>query len=59
MIIYFNTFNHFPLPFLEFFFFFLVDDKISAPEVFCSCLFILRARFETKLVMVSFYGYEI
>ena len=58
LIIYFNTFNHFPLPFLEFFFF-LLDDKISAPEVFCSCLFILRTRFETKLVMVSFYGYEI
>ena len=59
MIIYFNTFNHFPPPFLEFFFFFPLDDEISAPEVFCSCLFILRAHFETKLVVVSFYGYEI
>ena len=38
---------------------FLLDDKISANKVFCSCLFILRAHFETKLVVVSFYGYEI
>ena len=31
----------------------------SAPEVFCSSLFIPRTRFEKSLVMVSYYGYEI
>ena len=31
-------------------------DKTSALEVFCSCSFILRAHFETSLVMVSYYG---
>ena len=35
------------------------DDKTSASEVFCSGLFIPRANFETGLVMVSYYGYEI
>ena len=38
---------------------FSLDDKTSAPEVFCSCSFILRTHFETGLVMVSYYGYEI
>ena len=51
-----------PLP-LEVFciviFLFFVDYKTSAPEVLSSCLFISRAHFETSLVMVSFYGYEI
>ena len=38
--------------------FFSLDDKTSAPEVFCSCSFILREHFETSLVMVSYYGYD-
>ena len=48
-----------PLP--EFFseFFFFLDDKTSAADVFSSCLFITRAHFETRLVMVIYYGYEI
>ena len=29
-------------------------DKTSALEVFCSCSFILRANFETSLVMVDY-----
>ena len=37
----------------------LLDNKTSTPEVFCSCSFILIAHFETILVMVSYYGYEI
>ena len=38
----------------------VVDKKTSAPEVFSSnCSFIPRAHFETSLVMVSYYGYEI
>ena len=45
---------------LRFFCFFL-DDKTLAPEVFCSrsCSFIPSTHFETSLVMVSYYGYEI
>ena len=40
--------------------FFSLDDKTySAPEDFSSCLFIPRTHFETSLVMVSYYGYEI
>ena len=38
---------------------FFLGDKTSALEVFCSCSFILRAHFETSLLMVSYYGYEI
>ena len=38
---------------------FFLGDKTSAVEVFCSCSFILRAHFETSLLMVSYYGYEI
>ena len=38
---------------------FFVEDKTSAPDVFSSCLFILHANFETSLVMVSCYGYDI
>ena len=38
---------------LRVFCFFSPDDKTSAPEVFCSCSFILRVHFETGLVMVS------
>ena len=36
---------------------FFLDNKASAPEVFCSCLFITRAIL--SLVMVSYYGYKI
>ena len=38
---------------------FLLEDKKSVPYVFISCSFIPRAHFETSLVMVSCYGYEI
>ena len=46
-------------PPLRLFWFFFLDDKTSASEVFCSSLFIPRAHPETSLVMVSYYGYEI
>ena len=36
-----------------------LEDKTSAPDVFSSCSFIPRAHFETSLVMVSCFGYEI
>ena len=48
-----------PPPILMFFWVFLLDDKTSAPDVFSSCLFIPHAHYETSLVVVSFYGYEI
>ena len=38
---------------------FFLEDKTSAPEVFSSYSFIPRANFETSLVMVRCYGYEI
>ena len=38
---------------------FFLEDKTSAPGVFSSCLFIPRTIFETSLVIVSCYGYEI
>ena len=44
---------------VNFFLIFFLDDKTSAPEVFSRCSFIPRAHFETSLVMVSFYGYEV
>ena len=44
-----------PKVFLSFF----LEDKTSAPDVFSSCSFIPCAHFETSLVMVSCYGYEI
>ena len=46
-------------PASEVFLIFFLDGKTSAPDVFSSCLFIPRAHFETILVMVSHYGYEI
>ena len=46
-------------PASEVFFIFFLDGKTSAPDVFSSCSFIPRAHFETSLVMVSHYGYEI
>ena len=36
-----------------------LDDQVSTTDVFFSCLFILRTYFDTRLVMISFYGYEI
>ena len=36
-----------------------LEDKTSAPDAFCSYSFIPCANFETSLVMVSCYGYEI
>ena len=36
-----------------------LEDKTLAHHVFSSCLFIPRADFETSLVMISSYGYEI
>ena len=44
-----------PWGFSEFF----LNDKTSTPEVFCSCSFIPCAHFETSLVTVSYYDYEI
>ena len=38
---------------------FFLDDKTSAPDVFCGCSFLPQAHFETSLVMVSYSGYEI
>ena len=46
-------------PSLKVFLSFFPEDKTSAPDVFSSCSFIPRADFETSLVMVSCYGYEI
>ena len=46
---------HPPKVFLIFF----LNNKTSAPEDFCSCFFIPRTHVETRLVMVSYYGYEI
>ena len=34
-------------------------DKRSAADAFSSCLFIPRMHFETSLIMVSYYGYEL
>ena len=47
------------LPTHKVFLSFFLEDKTSAPDVFSSCSFIPRADFETSLVMVSCYGYEI
>ena len=38
---------------------FILEDKTSVPDVFTSCSFIPRVHFETSLVMVSCYGYDI
>ena len=38
---------------------FFLEDKTSAPDVFSSCSFIPCAHFETSLVIISVYGYEI
>ena len=38
---------------------FFLEGKTSASDVFSSCSFIPRADFETSLVMVSRYDYEI
>ena len=46
-------------PPFKFFWVFFLDDKASTPGVFSSCSFIPRAHFETALVIVSYYGYEI
>ena len=38
---------------------FFLDVKTSALDVFSSCSFIPCTHFETRLVMVSYYGYEL
>ena len=38
---------------------FFLEAKTLAPDVFSRCSFIPRADFQTSLVMVSCYGYEI
>ena len=38
---------------------FFLQDKTSVPDVLSSCWFIPRTDFETSLVIVSYYGYEI
>ena len=43
----------------EVFLSFFQDDKTSARDVVSSCLFTPRVHFETILVMVSYYRYEI
>ena len=43
----------------EVFLSFFLEDKTSAPHLFSSCSSIPRTEFETSLVMVSCYGYEI
>ena len=43
----------------EVFLSFFLEDKTSAPDVFTSCSFIPCTHFQTSLVMVSYYGYEI
>ena len=48
-----------PPPPYKVFLSFSLEDKTSAPDVFSSYSFIPRADFETSLVMVSCYGYEI
>ena len=47
------------LRFKVFLSFFLDKTSASAPDVFSSCSVIPRADFETSLVMVSCYGYEV
>ena len=46
-------------PLSEVFWIVFLDDKTSAPDDFSSCSFNLQAHFETNLVMVSYYIYEI
>ena len=41
--------------FLEFF----QDELSSRPAVFSSCAYIPKTRFDTRLVRISCYGYEI
>ena len=48
-----------PAPPRKVFLSFFVEDKTSALDVFSSCSFIPCAHFETSLVMVSCYGYEV
>ena len=47
-----------PIP-LRCFFSFFLEDKTSTPDVFNSFSFFPRTHFETSLVKVSYYGYEI
>ena len=47
------------LRFKVFLSFFLDKTSASAPDVFSSCSVIPRADFETSLVIVSCYGYEV
>ena len=46
-------------PPMRFFLSFFLEDETSAPDVFSSCSFIPPADFETSVVMVSCYVYEI
>ena len=46
-------------PGTEFFVRFFLDNQTSAYDVFSSRSFIPRRHFETSLLMVSYYGYEI
>ena len=36
-----------------------IDDQTSAPDIFSCFLLILRTHFETGLVVISYYGYEL
>ena len=46
-------------PLSEVFLSFFLDNKPSAPDVFSSCSFTPLTHFETCLIMVSHYGYDI
>ena len=36
-----------------------INDQTSAPDIFSCFLLILRTHFETGLVVISYYGYEL
>ena len=38
---------------------FFLNDKTLAPDVFSSCSFIPSAHFEKRLLMFSYYDYEL
>ena len=46
-------------PFQDFLNFFFLGDKTLLPNVFSSCSFTPYAHFQTSLVMIRYYGYEI
>ena len=53
-----HSVSQFIPPPIRFFLVFFLKDKTSAYDVFSSCSFIPNADFETSLVIVSCYSYE-